>query len=197
MSERHRFRPVVPESLERRVVLDRGARIAPVAIAPLDVSGRRRDLAQAAADQVNQAFDAFTRDYLQAQGAYFAADPGQAPSAARFFRSFIVQRLNLLGQQLTRTFTQLPGSLNRLPNAAPGGSIVLQSFLRTRITGNSPDSLRVALAGPNNPIPPVMTSGTTATLYTSQAISAIETARTSTQNGVGFLLNRTFKNGHR
>src|SRR3954470_23336619 len=92
------FRPVVAELLEPRVVLSHGARILPASVAPVNVSTRAipvGGLAHAAVDQVNQEFDSFTNDYLQAQGAYFSTDSSNATNAAnatRFFRSYIVQR---------------------------------------------------------------------------------------------------------
>jgi hypothetical protein len=201
MKRDHHFRPVVAELLEPRVLPSHGARIQPATVSPVNASARAvpvGGLAHAVVDQVNQEFDSFTNDYLQAQGAYFATDSSNATNAAnaeRFFRSYIEQRLNLLAQQLIRTFTQLPGSLNRLPGAPPGGSYVLQVFLRDKINGTTAGSLRTALAG-NKVIPaPGTVTGGAATLYTEQALGAIETARAATLNASTFLLRHTFQNG--
>jgi hypothetical protein len=210
MSKTRRFRPVVAEPLEERLVLDAaGLAVAPVNVAALDTSGRRGNLAKAVSDQVNVAFDSFSRDYLQAQGAYTSPNPNPNPSdpqgvAARtYFRDYVVQRLSLLSQQLTRVFTQLPGGLNRIPGSTFGGgsTLVLTSFLRTRITGNDAESLSTALARPTRgaaelPLGAAL-QGTAATLYTSQALTAIDSTRTATLNATNFLLHHTFKNGHR
>jgi hypothetical protein len=195
MRRQRRFVPTDCEPLEQRLALSRGAHIAPVTPRSLDLSGRgTSSLAQQVANQVNVAFNSFTSDYLQAQGAYFASQDGSG-AALKFFRSYITNRLDLLDQQLVRTFSHVPGSLNRLPGAAPGGSAVLQVFLRRYITGTTRNSLRTALAGSpqNDPIPPANTSGSTTTLYTSQALIAIQTAQTSTLNSVMFLIKHSFK----
>ena len=112
--------------------------------------------------------------------------------------AYVRQRVEQLSGQLTRIMSHLPGSLNRLPPSfSGGGSIVLDSFLRTRINGNGRASLMTALVGPRSPaIPPTPASGPSATIYTDQAISAIETARTATLLGASFLLNKTFKHIH-
>lgn len=196
MKQRHRFRPAILEMLENRMVLSHGVSFAPVAVNHLNHSGRRSvKLSQVAIDETNQFFDSFTRDYLQVQGAYFAADAKDL-NAKLTFREYIVQRTNLLAQQLTRTFAQLPGSLNRLPSSS-GSATVLASFLQNRINGAASPSLRASLAGGARgntiPVPPV--SGPAATLYTYQAISAIETARTATLNSASFLIHHTFING--
>lgn len=195
MKKRKRFCPGAT-TLEDRALLSHAADIAPLTPAPLDLSGRSHTaLIQSAADSVNQIFDSFTADYLQTQGAYFAS----TNNSPGLFHSYIIQRLNLMSQQLVKTFTHVPGSLNMLPGAGPGGSTALQIFLRRYINGPTPTSLATALAGTggHNPIPPSNTTGTTATLYTTQALAAIETARAATLNSVSFLINHTFRAGHR
>lgn len=114
---------------------------------------------------------------------------------------FIVQRINLLSEELTQTFASLPGSLKSVKANHPGGPLALQAFLRNRINGPGESSLLVALAGTgpkSSPIPAVNSlsgpgSGPTATLYTSQALSAIETSRAATLNATSYLVNKTFK----
>lgn len=201
MAQRRRFRPGLTETLEDRVVLSHAASIS---VARLNLSGRTGNLASSAVDQVNQAFDSFTKDYLQAEGTYLSLDLPQSGNPEKYFRLYVVQRLNLLAEQLTHTFTYLPNSLNRIPSSSgPGGSPVLQVFLRRQITGGSSSSLLRALVGTgqnanNLPIPAVGTmKGTAATLYTAQSLSAIDATRAATLNAVGYLLNNTFKNGHR
>lgn len=197
VKQRHRFRPTILEMLENRMVLSHGVSFAPVAVNHLNLSGRRGvTLSQVSIDETNQFFDSFTRDYLQVQGAYFATDATMAPTARGTFREYVVQRVNLLAEQLTRTFALLPGSLNRLPPSS-GSTTVLASFLQTRINGATSTSLRTSLiGGPRSgaiPITPI--SGPAATLFTYQAISAIETARTATMNSASFLIHHTFVNG--
>jgi len=180
--------------------MSRVSLMSPVRIATIDVSARRSNRTALTIDQINEAFNSFTTDFLHAEGAYFASSASAAQSRV-LFHDFIEQRLNLLSQQLTRTFIQLPGATAKLANPTSEQAIVVQAFLRNRITGNSANSLNRALAGTrpaNNPIPPdpSSVSGSALTLYTYQATSAIETARTATLNAAGYLVNRTFKNHH-
>jgi hypothetical protein len=182
------------EALESRVVLSRVASIAPISVAKLNVR-HHINATQDVVNAVNQSFDSFTTDYLQAQGAYLAAPSSGSHTA---FRSFVVQRVDLLAAQLTRIFAHVPGSLNRLQTSSSGGPVVIQAFLRSRINGNSSRTLLTALTGPGGAIPPLRmaaataTIDTTATIYTDQAISAIETARALTINSVGFLYGQAF-----
>lgn len=208
---RRRFRPDLGGPLEDRVVLSRAAGFAaagivPVQVAPLDVSGRGTSLVRSVNDAINQAFESFKRDYLQSQAAYFATDTGTTnPNVAQqLFRSYIGERLNLLTQELTRAFIHVPGSLNRVASTNQGTSLVVQAFLRNRISGPGQLSLQRALIGRPTPggaggaIPLVGTvTGPTITLYTNQALASIDSARAATVNATTFLLNDTFKNGHR
>ncbi len=72
MKERRRFRPTTVEWLETRVVLNASAHIAPVSVGHVTTNARNA-ATQAVVNNVNSSFDSFTSDYLQAQGAYFAA----------------------------------------------------------------------------------------------------------------------------
>jgi hypothetical protein len=199
MRKKLRFRPGLADQLESRLVLAQFSAISPAAVAPLNLSGRVRALNVAAVDQINVAFDHFTQDFLQAQGAYFATTPGEStsPAAVRYFRNFILQRIDLLGQELTGVFTQLPGGTRRVTGGGPNGSILVQSFLRQRITGNGASTLSRQLAGSNQGnfaslVPSVGTTGSEATLYTSSALTSIATARAATINASGYLLKSTF-----
>ena len=194
MNDRHRFRPAVDDCLEDRRLLSARGLIAPVAVKPLPIHLAKPSLALQATTQVNQAFDSFNTDYLQAQATYFA--PTNTPTTApkSFFSNYVVQRVRLLSQDLVKTFTPLPGSFNRLPGSTfgTGGSIVLQTFLRRVIDGTQGSTLRNELV---DNIPVTKLSGPPATLVTLNATTAIETARTSTLNSVNFLLRHTFHNG--
>jgi hypothetical protein len=199
MRDRHRFRPDDMVGLEGRLLLSRAARSAPVIFARSNIPTSHADIVFAATDQVNQAFDSFTSGYLQVQGTYFASDPAQGANAAKYFRSYIVESLGLLDQKLTRTFTTLPGSSAKHPSTSPNGSTVLQDFLAKQINGKSQSNLLLSLAGTNvknSPIPPIGTSGPVATLYTEQALSAIETARAATLNQTDFLILHSQDKGH-
>ncbi len=108
----------------------------------------------------------------------------------------MAQRVKLLAAQLTQVFAHVPGTLNNAPKSSPGGPVVLQNFLRTYINGPAPTTLLVALEGHRagaGAIPPAGSSGTTATLYTDQATTAIATARTISLNSVGFLVSHSFQ----
>ncbi len=78
MREQRRFRPDSPEGLEARVALSLGGAIAPVAVGKHSVS-TRADQNQAIVAAVNQTFDSFTTDYLQAQGPTWPAVPAREP----------------------------------------------------------------------------------------------------------------------
>src|SRR5579863_5184255 len=132
MKERRRFRPMTVEHLETRVVLSGGAHIAPVAAAH-NTTGARNSNIQAVVNNVNLSFDSFTTDYLQAQGVYFAS--GSSAPAHNAFRQYVSQRIELLAAQLNRIFTHVPGSLNQLQGSSPGGPLIVQTFLKTRING--------------------------------------------------------------
>lgn len=202
MRQKRQFRPTGLDRLESRVVLSRFSAVGPAAVAPLNVSGRVRSLNVAAVDQINQAYDRFTQDFLQAQGAYFAAgqtgvttDP---QTAQRYFRSFIVQRVDLLAQELTNVFVQLPGGVQR---GGPNGSTVVQSYLRQRINGPGRTTLAMQLAGRGardaaGLIPPPDTTGPAATLYTSSVLATIDASRAATLNASGYLLKSTFAKPH-
>jgi hypothetical protein len=194
MNGRHRFRPASLPGLETRVLLSKGALIAPVTVGKLTINARNT-ITHQVVDQVNVAFDSFTTDYLQAQGAYL--QDSTAPHASAAFTNYVNQRVELLAAQLVRIFAHIPGSLDRLQTSTPGGPVVLQSFLRTRINGEGRTSLLMSLIGRrglrSSALPPPGTTGTTATLYTDQAISAIETARTASINSAAFLFSHSFQ----
>lgn len=191
MRKRHEFRPAALEGLEPRIVLSRVASFAPIAPAKL-VLRSHNNAAQAVVNAVNQSFDSFTTDYLQAQGAYL-----KVPNADshRAFRGFVVQRVELLAAQLTRIFAHVPGSLKRLQTSSSGGPVVVQAFLRSRINGTSSRTLLSALTDTGGAIPPLRMATTdfASTIYTDQAISAIETARAVSLNSVGFLYGKAFE----
>ena len=202
MRQRRQFRPTELDRLESRVVLSQFSAIGPAAVAPLNVSGRVRSLNVAVVDQINQAYDRFTQDFLQAQGAYFAADrtggTSDPQTAQRYFQSFIVQRIELLSQELTNVFVQLPGGVNR---GGPNGSTIVQSYLRRRITGPARTTLVMQLAGRGprdaaNLIPAPTTMGSPATLYTSSVLATIDASRAATLNASGYLLKSTFAKHH-
>jgi hypothetical protein len=195
MRKRHRFCPAATEDLETRVVLSELASITPVKVARLTTSTHHNP-AQAVVNQVNLAFESFSSDYLQAEGTYLANTNDNSLAA---FKNYVPQRVALLASQLTLIFAHVPGSLKLSQTATSGGPVVLQVFLRTRIDGDARTSLLNALVGPGGnrgAIPPLGTTGTTATLYTDLAISAIETAQNATQNSVVFLYARSFQNHH-
>ena len=105
MVERHRFRPSVSERLEARVALTHGGPIAPALIGTLSFNPRAGGPTARIVAQVNAAFNQFTADYLQAQGAYLSS--GTAADATAF-KSFTKQEVRLLSQQLTRTLRACP-----------------------------------------------------------------------------------------
>lgn len=203
MDRKHRLVPKLGDRLEPRVVLSRGVSIAPIAVAPLNLSARVRALDTAAIQSVNETFDSFSRDYMTALGAYFGGkDQGDAVRPAKDqFARFVIQRIDLLSQQLTQIFVQLPKA-TRPVAGGPRGTIVLQSFLRSRINGTQPGTLRANLVGSNfndnaQLMPAPGDSSSITSLYTARSLNAVETARAATINSAGFLLKGTFKHGGR
>ncbi|WP_337177230.1 hypothetical protein [Paludisphaera sp.] len=205
MRGKHRLTPRIDDRLEPRIVLSQGIAIAPIAVAPLNASGRARALNTAAIQSINDAFDSFSRDYMTALGAYF--NGGEAPAgesvrpAKDQYARYVLQRIDLLAQELTRTFSHLPKA-TRPVAGAPRGSIVLQVFLRSQITGTQPGTLRTNLVGSNfednaQLLPAPGGEENIASLYTARSLNAVETARAATTNAAGFLLRGTFKHGGR
>ena len=185
--------------LEDRVVMSQGAlTVSGLVLNPAQRSPRAlRHLSPR--NRVNQAFDQFTTDYLQAQQVYLASSGLQ--NADVTFKAYTTQRVNLLTQQLVQALVLLPGSLEKLrpqQRLTSSQSTVLQAFLFRTINGtgtNAPDSLLTAL---NNAVPPAPTSGTTTpapavTLFTLEASNAIETARTNTINASYLLSTNRFQ----
>jgi hypothetical protein len=170
--------------------------VQPVKVKLVPTQQTETGAALRASTEVNQAFDSFTQDYLQAQATYLAFPT----SSQGTFKNYITQRVALLSQQLVADFTPLPNSLNRLPSSGfgSGGSIVMQSFLR-RVIGTSGSSSSTPNLRSNlvDNIPAVGLSGPQATLVTLNATTAIETARAATLNSVNFLTRHTFHNGHK
>jgi hypothetical protein len=192
-TDRRRFRPAGPDTLERRVALTHGGPIVPALIGTLSPNTTASGRSGRVVAQINNAYDRFTADYLQAQGAYLASG---APAST--FTTFTAQRVNLLAQELTRTFALLPGSFRRIKNAseranAGGSSVLFQAFLFRTITGSPASSLRSILTSPAV-VPPPLTVGGNSTLFTLTATNAIQAARTATINAARFIALGTFNN---
>ena len=134
--------------LEVRVVLSQGTLTAPVLVLnPARHSARAlRHLSPQ--DKVNQAFDRFTTDYLQAQQVYLASTGLPASgvnSAESAFKDFTTLRVNLLSQELVQALGRLPGATTKLrPNQrlTQSMSTTLQSFLYRKIDGKIQPSAR-------------------------------------------------------
>jgi hypothetical protein len=201
-------------ALEARVVMSQGAMMtSALVLNPAQHSPRAlRHLS--AQDRVNQAFDRFTTDYLQAQQIYLASTGFPATgttTAESTFKDYTTQRVNLLAQELVQALIRLPGALNRLQanqRVTPSMSTTLQAFLYRKINGNgvtppaapSPvaqydnTSLLTAL---NGMVPPQPAAGNTippatVTLFTLRASDAIESARINTINAAYLMSSSTF-----
>jgi hypothetical protein len=124
--------------LESRLVLSQGALTSPaLVLSPVQQSARAlRHLT--AQQQVNQAFDQFTADYLQAQQVYLAST-GLA-NAETTFKNYTAQRVGLLTQELIHALGRLPGATSKLrpsQRLTPSMSTTLQSFLFRKINGTT------------------------------------------------------------
>lgn len=198
MKDRRRFRPVAIEALEPRVALTHGGPLNPALIGTLSPNVRASGPIGRVAAQVNASFDRFSADYSQAQGAFLSS--GATAAVLPAFKSFTQQRVGLLAQELARTLARVPGSNGRIANmnqqAANGSNVVLSGFLNRKINGTGTvgaGSLLTTLTSVAV-IPTAGTTGSGATLYTLSATNAIQSARASTINAIGFIINGTFRN---
>ena len=202
--------------LEVRVVLSQGTLTAPALVLnPARHSARAlRHLSPQ--DNVNQAFDRFTTDYLQAQQVFLASTGLPASgvnSAESAFKDFTTLRVNLLSQELVQALGRLPGATTKLrPNQrlTQSMSTTLQSFLYRKIDGKIQPSARSdtsnsdpsygnisLLTTLNAAVPPAPTDGSAispaaATLFTLKASNAIESARINTINAAYLMSSGTF-----
>jgi hypothetical protein len=199
MRERHRFRPGGWDCLESRLALTHGGPISPGLIGTLSPNPRASGAAGRAVAQVNAAFNQFTVNYLQAQGAYLSSGTSNDSKA---FQAYTTQAIAVLAQELTRTLARLPGSLvyikNKTQRDRTGSSVVLQAILHSQITGAddptlTPDALQKTL---NTSVPMTPPTGASATLYTLTATNAIQAAQIGIINSIRYLVNHTFNNGH-
>ena len=197
MRNRHRYRPVGWDCLEARVALTHGGPIAPGLIGTLSPNPAAAGKAGRAVAQVNAAFNQFSADYLQAQGAYLSSGT-TADSTA--FKAFTTQEVQLLAQELTRTLSRLPGSLVYIKDTHQrsldgNSSIVLQAILYKRINGGSGSGSLLETLNSSDVVPAAPPTGASATLYTLTATNAIQTARIGMINAVKLLVLNTFNNG--
>jgi hypothetical protein len=183
--------------LEDRLVLSQSALMTPALVLNPAQHSMRALRHQSAQNQVNQAFDQFTTDYLQAQQVYLASS-GLSTSN---FTDYTTQRVSLLNQQLVHALISLPGSLKKLrppQRLTPSQSTVLQNFLFRTINGtgtNAPSSLLTVLG---KAVPPASTAGTpisppAVTLFSLEATNAIQSARLNTVNAAHLLSTSTFQ----
>ena len=137
--------------------------------------------------ELDGAFDEFSTDYFAAQQIYLknsnTADGKDA------FNRYVVQRVNLLTDELSSVITRVPGGADRSKGEVPP----VQSFLQNRIAATTPGAL---LGGLQAATPPVGTMPNGAELFTLSAQSAIEAARTATENGIRYLANGVFQGKH-
>jgi hypothetical protein len=185
--------------LEDRLVLSQSASMTPALVLNPAQHSVRALRHQSAQNQVNQAFDQFTTDYLQAQQVYLASTG--LSTANSTFMDYTTQRVNLLNQQLVHALIPLPGSLKKLrpqQRLTTSQSTVLQNFLFRTINGtgtNAPSSLLTVLLKAIPPAPttstPIPPSGVT--LFSLEATNAIQTARLNTVNAAHLLSTNTFQ----
>src|SRR5208337_1125291 len=183
--------------LEARVVMSQGALTSPaLVLSPVQQSPRAlRHLSPQ--NRVNQAFDQFTTDYLQAQQVYL--DSTGLTNADTTFKNYIAQSVNLLAQELVQALGRLPGATAKLQpkqRIDPSLSTTLQSFLFRKINGTNTTYDNISLLTALNNAVPTPAAGTTlspaaVTLFTLQASNAIETARINTENAAYLMSSGT------
>jgi len=192
--------------LEARVVMSQGALTSPaLVLSPVQQSPRAlRHLSPQ--NRVNQAFDQFTTDYLQAQQVYL--DSTGLTNADTTFKNYITQRVNLLAQELVQALGRLPGATTKLQpkqRIDPSLSTTLQSFLFRKINGNIAITATTSYNNVSllteliSAVPPAPAAGSTlspaaVTLFTLQASNAIQTARINTENAAYLMSSGTFQN---
>jgi hypothetical protein len=176
------------------MVLTHGGTFNPALIGTLSPTPRASGPLGLIQAQVNDSFDRFSRDYLEAQGAYLSSG-----TSAAALKAFTAQRVNLLAQELTRTLSRVPGSFERIANKGQqsknGSNVVLTGFLNRKINGPQNTSL-LHILNSDAVVPTPAPSGAGATLYTLAATNAIQAARYSTINAIRFMSLRTFNNSH-
>ncbi len=199
MRMRRKFRPVVGDCLETRVVLTHGGTIAPGLIGTLSPRPRASGAIGRDVAQVNAAFDTFTANYLQAQGVYLSSGTAADSTAMNAFAS---QSVEVLAQSLTRTLSRIPASLVYIKDAHQrslngDSATVLGAILFKRINGNptTTKSLLQTLTS-TSVLPTTPPTGASASLYTLTATNAIQAARLSMINAVKLLVINRFDNGH-
>jgi hypothetical protein len=188
--------------LESRVALTHGGPIAPGLIGTLSPNPQASGPSAREVAQITAAFNEFTAQYQQAQGAYLSSGTAADSTA---FTAFTNQSVHNLAQQLTRIFSRIRGSLVYIKDSHQrsmdgGGPTVLQHILFARIDGIGtmamPSSSLLATLTSDMVIPKTPPSGASATLYTLTAANAIQAANTAMINAVKFLRMNTFDNGH-
>jgi hypothetical protein len=198
MRVRRVFQPDARCALESRVLLTHGGTIAPGLIGTLSPHPRAAGAAARQVAQVNAAFDQFTADYVQAQGAYLSSG---TPADSMAFKSFATEAVQVLAQSLTRTLSRIPASLVYIKDAHQrmlGGnsSIVLQAILYRNINGGSGSGSLLQTLTATSVIPATPPTDAAASIYTLTATNAIQAARLSMINAVKLLRMNTFNNGH-
>jgi hypothetical protein len=137
---------------------------------------------------VNQSFDRFTADYLQAQGVYLSSGEPTAD-----FTAFTRGRVKLLAQRLNTILSPLPGSLDTIDDGHERGVntvVDLHPFLHRVITGPAPPNSSSLLQTLDSAsvVPPPGTRGAAVTLYTLTATNAIQSARFATIHEIGSII---------
>ncbi len=198
MRKRHRFQPVIGDSLEARLVLTHGGTIAPGLIGTLSANPRASGAVGRDVAQVNAAFNQFTSNYLQAQGAYLSSGTAADSTA---MKAFATQAVEVLAQSLTRTLSRIPASLVYIKDAHQrsidgNSSVVLQAILYKRIDGGSGSASLLQTLTSTSVIPTTPPTGASASLYTLTATNAIQAARLGMINAVKLLVINKFDNGH-
>jgi hypothetical protein len=197
MRTRHKFQPVLTDALEARLVLTHGGPIAPGLIGTLSPHPGKSGATGRDVAQVNAAFDQFTANYLQAQGAYLSSGTSADSTA---MKAYATQSVQVLAQSLTRTLSRIPSSLIYIKDAhqrSLNGDMptVLQGILFRKISGDTSSSLVQTLTS-NSVIPTTPPTGASASLYTLTATNAIQAARLGMINAVKLLVINKFDNGH-
>jgi hypothetical protein len=166
MRKRHRYRPIVLDALEDRLVLSRAA-VHPLQAPtpPTQQVQQTQSLVAQVTMQVNQQFAQLANQYFQAQANYFSTPGGVAA-----LRAAAGQLVAGLSQQVAAVL-----------NSVEGGAGVLAQFVRARLDGDLPGSLKQDLTT----IPPVGAAGLSPADFSRIATTAIENAMNGTDSLIG------------
>ncbi len=203
MSSRNRFRPIVCDVLESRLVLSQVGLRHPAQVRALGTWQRPQRLAAPpVVIKINAAYDSFVQDYTPARAAYLATlDPASEKAdsgAKKAFVDYTRYRVDLLGQELNAAFLQVFRTSKKGGNDSASRYVGLvqrnvNGLLITRNAANQavidPSYFRVGTLGRAliDSTPPSNSQPEAAGLYILAQDQAVDASQASVINGFTFV----------